>query len=82
MLLLLLNPNLDGVKMGASGYASSTVWERIVWKRIEFREGLPRNKYNIFVGETSVQCDEKDSEWDIRLFFFVLAWNIGNIPTN
>ena len=82
MKLVLLNLNLDGVKMGASGHASSTVLGRIVWERIKFREGLPGNRWGIIVGETSVQCDEKDSEWDIHLLFFVPAWNIVNIPTN
>ena len=82
MLLVLLNPNLGGVKTSESAHASSTVLGRIVWERVELREGLPGNKWEIFADETSVQCDEKDSEWDIRLLFFVLAWNISNIPIN
>ena len=59
--MVLLNPNLDGMKIGASGHASSTVLGRIVWERVEFREGLPGNTWDIFVGKTIIQCNEKDS---------------------
>ena len=55
MLLVLLNPNLDGVKMGASGHATSTGLGRIVREKVDFRGGLPGNKWGIFVSETSVR---------------------------
>lgn len=69
MLLVLLNPNLDGVKMGASGHATSTGLGRIVREKVDFRGGLPGNKRGIFVSETSVWCD-KNFLNGIYVYFF------------
>lgn len=41
--------------MGASGHATSTGLGRIVWEKVDFRGGLPGNKWGIFVSETSVR---------------------------